>query len=70
MGKGCSYICQGQRWQGLELYLGGKQVCRPFLVHNNLSEILCCVFGGRLESVRFTLMSRGNLTFLQGSYIS
>ncbi len=41
-------------------------MCRPFLVHNKLSEILCCVVGGRLKSVRFILMSRGHLTYLAG----
>ncbi len=60
----------------LELYLsrtvslvifGSKAgVEHSLLVHNNLSEILCCVVGGRDKSVRFTLISGANLTSLAG----
>ncbi len=32
----------------------------------DLSEILCCLVGGWDISVRFTLMSRGDLTYLAG----
>jgi mitochondrial fission protein ELM1 len=41
-------------------------VYNSLLVHNNLSQILCCVVGGWDKSVRFTVMSRGDLTYLAG----
>lgn len=55
IGKGCSYICQGQYWQGYN-YIWEESKCA------DLSEILCCLVGGWDISVRFTLMSGGDLT--------
>ncbi len=52
------------------IFAGKARVQHSVLVHNNLSEILSCVVGGWGKSVRFTLMSGGDLTYLAGLDIS